>query len=130
MTETTLRGSCHCGRVQFSVRTALPLHVLDCNCSICRMGDFLHLIVPKSAFELREGESELSEYRFNTGIARHFFCKHCGIKPFYVPRSNPDGIDVNARCLTHVPLDELIIEPFDDNDRDAETARIAHLSRA
>lgn len=125
---TTLHGSCHCGRVRFSVRASLPLHVLDCNCSICRMTGFLHLIVPKGAFELLEGESELSEYRFNTGVAKHFFCRHCGIKPFYVPRSNPDGIDVNARCLLGVKLEDMQVESFDDNDRDAQTARIAHLS--
>lgn len=129
MTEQTLHGACHCRSVRFSVRAALPLHVLDCNCSICRMSGFLHLIVPKAAFAVTAGEGELSEYRFNTGVARHYFCKRCGIKPFYVPRSNPDGVDVNARCLQNVALDELVIETFDDNDRDTATARIAHLSQ-
>ncbi|GAB2495475.1 GFA family protein [Pseudoxanthomonas sangjuensis] len=132
MSEETvpLEGGCHCGRVRFAVRAAWPLRVLDCNCSICRMSGFLHLIVPASAFELLSGGESLAEYRFNTGVARHFFCRHCGIKPFYVPRSNPDGIDVNARCLDGVPMDELIVGKFDDNDRDAATAAVAHLSRA
>jgi hypothetical protein len=127
--KTLLQGGCHCARVRFSVQTSLPLHVLDCNCSICRMTGFLHLIVPKTAFTLLTGENELTEYRFNTGAARHFFCKHCGIKPFYVPRSHPDGIDVNARCLDGVSLDDLIVEHFDDNNREAATAAIAHLSQ-
>jgi hypothetical protein len=124
-----LEGGCHCARVRFTMQASLPLHVLDCNCSICRMTGFLHLIVPKTAFTLLTGENTLTEYRFNTGIARHFFCKHCGVKPFYVSRSNPDGIDVNARCLDGIPLDDLIVEHFDDNNREAATAAIAHLSQ-
>ncbi len=130
MTTETIEGGCHCGRVRFTVQATRPLRVLDCNCSICRMTGFLHLIVPKSAFAISAGESELTEYRFNTGVARHYFCRHCGVKPFYVPRSNPDGIDVNVRCLQGLASDELVVEQFDDNDRDAATAAIAHLSRA
>ena len=130
MTTETIEGGCHCGRVRFTVQATRPLRVLDCNCSICRMTGFLHLIVPKSAFVISAGESELTEYRFNTGVARHYFCRHCGVKPFYVPRSNPDGIDVNVRCLQGLASDELVVEQFDDNDRDAATAAIAHLSRA
>lgn len=125
-----LEGGCHCGRVRFVVHATRPLRVLDCNCSICRMSGFLHLIAPASAFELLSGKEDLTEYRFNTGVARHFFCRHCGIKPFYVPRSNPDGIDVNARCLDGMSMDDLIVEKFDDDDRDAATAAIAHLSQA
>jgi hypothetical protein len=127
--EIECTGGCHCGRVRFAVRTTPPIAVLDCNCSICRMSGFLHLIVPAQAFTLLSGEESLAEYRFNTGVARHRFCRHCGTKPFYVPRSNPDGIDVNARCLDDIRLDELVITPFDDNDRDASTAAIAQLSR-
>lgn len=128
METVSLEGGCHCGRVRFTVQATLPLHVLDCNCSICRKSGLLHLIVPKTAFTLLSGETDLIEYRFNTGVARHFFCGHCGIKPFYVPRSNPDGIDVNARCLDDVELGDMIVELFDDNDRDAATAAIAHFS--
>ncbi len=123
-----LHGGCHCRRVRFTVTAPTPLTVLDCNCSICRMSGFLHLIVPASAFELLCGDDALAEYRFNTGVARHLSCRHCGIKPFYVPRSNPDGMDVNARCLDGIALHELVQVPFDDNDRAAATAAIAHLS--
>lgn len=128
--RSRLEGGCHCGRVRFAVHAPLPLRVLDCNCSICRKSGLLHLIVPAADFELLAGRAELTEYRFNTDVAKHHFCRHCGIKPFYVPRSNPDGIDVNARCLDNVLVDGLIVEPFDDNDRDTATAAIAHLSRA
>ena len=125
----THRGGCHCRRVRFEVDAPAALEVLDCNCSLCRMTGFLHLIVPASRFRLIEGESELSEYRFNTGTARHMFCRHCGIKAFYVPRSHPDGWSVNARCLDPGTVVELRITPFDDNDREAATAAIAHLSK-
>ncbi len=123
------RGGCHCRRVRFEIDAPAVLDALDCNCSMCRMTGFLHLIVPASRFRLIEGEHELSEYRFNTGTARHVFCRHCGIKAFYVPRSHPDGWSVNARCLDPGTVAELRITPFDDNDREAATAAIAHLSK-
>ena len=92
------------------------------------MTGYLHLIVPAARFRLLSGSDELVEYTFNTGIAKHRFCRVCGIKSFYVPRSNPDGIDVNARCLDDFPLDSLAIVPFHDEDREASTASITHLS--
>ena len=126
--HVTHRGDCHCGRVRFEVQAPATLHVLECNCSICRMSGFLHLIVPADRFRLLSGGEVLVEYTFNTGAARHRFCRHCGIKSFYVPRSHPDGIDINVRCLEPATITELTVVPFDDNDRDAATAAIAHLS--
>ena len=123
------RGGCHCGRVRFELDAPARPDVLDCNCSICRMTGFLHLIVPASRFRLLSGADELVEYTFNTGAAKHRFCGHCGIKSFYVPRSNPDGFSINARCLDGVEPDALEIVPFDDNDRDVATSAIAHLSK-
>ena len=105
------------------------IDVLECNCSICTMSGYLHLIVPASRFRLLSGADDLVEYTFNTGAAKHLFCRHCGIKSFYVPRSNPDGISINARCLDGIEPDALEIVPFDDNDRDAATAAIEHLSK-
>ncbi len=105
-------GGCHCGRVRFRVRTE-RLEALDCNCSICTKKGFLHLIVGKDAFELLAGEGELATYTFNTGVAKHTFCRACGIHPFYVPRSHPDGIDVNVRCLDSGAMSRFVIEPFD-----------------
>jgi hypothetical protein len=123
------RGGCHCGRVRFEVDAPARLQVLDCNCSICRKTGFLHLIAPMRAFRLLSGEDALAEYRFGTGTARHRFCRHCGIKAFYVPRSHPDGIDVNVRCLDAGTVLALDVVPFDDGDREAATAALAHLSR-
>ena len=124
----THRGGCHCGRVRFEVEAPARIGALDCNCSICRMSGFVHLIVPASRFRLRRGAEFLNEYAFNTGIARHRFCRVCGIKSFYVPRSNPDGIDVNVRCLDAASIEDVAITSFDDADREAATAAIAYLS--
>lgn len=122
------RGGCHCGRVRFEVDAPSRIEVLDCNCSMCRMTGFLHLIVPATRFRLLQGADALTEYRFNTGTARHLFCRHCGIKAFYVPRSHPDGYSVNARCLDPGTVRDMAIVLFDDNDRDAATAAVAHLT--
>jgi GNAT superfamily N-acetyltransferase len=111
----TYGGSCHCGRVRFRVTAALA-PIVRCNCSICRKKGFLHLIVPPEQFELLAGAGDLTVYRFNTGTAKHQFCRHCGIHPFYVPRSDPDKIDVNVRCLEGVDLDALRVDPFDGDN--------------
>ena len=124
----TYRGGCHCGRVTFEVDAPPTIDALDCNCSICRMTGFLHLIVPATRFRLLSGADALADYMFNTGIARHRFCAVCGIKSFYVPRSNPDGIDVNVRCLDRTTIASVRISPFDDADRASSTAAIRHLS--
>jgi len=124
----THRGGCHCGRVRFEVDAPAVIEALDCNCSICRMTAFVHLIVPAARFRLVAGEDVLTDYTFNTGAAKHRFCRECGIKSFYVPRSNPDGIDVNVRCLDADTIERVNIAPFDDRDRNAQEAAIAHLS--
>jgi hypothetical protein len=126
----THRGGCHCGRVCFEVDAPARICALECNCSICRMTGFLHLIVPAARFRLLQGEEVLSQYTFNTGIARHRFCRICGVKAFYIPRSNPDGVDVNVRCLDAATIQNLQVDPFDDADREHGTAALAHLSRA
>ena len=108
----TYEGSCHCGRVRFRVTASLS-RITRCNCSMCTMKGFLHLIVPPEQFELLAGADDLTVYEFNTRTAKHKFCRHCGIHPFYVPRSDPDKIDVNVHCLEGVDPDALEIQPFD-----------------
>lgn len=122
------RGGCHCRRVAFEVEAPARILAQDCNCSICRMTGFLHLIVPKSRFRLVAGQDALTEYTFNTGIAKHFFCKVCGIKSFYVPRSNPDGIDVNVHCLDPGTIAGIEIEAFDGQNWESNAAALSHLS--
>jgi hypothetical protein len=109
------RGQCHCGEVAFEVEGELG-EVLDCNCSICRRKGYLHWVVTRDVFRLRTSMAALSTYTFNTGVARHYFCKRCGVAPFYVPRSHPDCIDVNVRCLDGSDLSRLTVIPFDGHN--------------
>ena len=118
MTQT-YEGGCHCGRVRFRVTADLD-RVTDCNCSICTKKGILHLIVAPEQFELLSGRDDLTTYQFNTGVAKHTFCKVCGIHPFYVPRSDPDKIDVNARCLDD--FDTLALTPKRFDGRNWEAA--------
>ncbi len=122
-------GRCHCGAVRFEVEAPAVIEALDCNCSICRMTGFLHLIVPAARFRLLQGADALTEYTFNTGTAKHRFCRHCGVKSFYVPRSHPDGYSVNVRCLEPGTVQRVDIRLFDDTRRDESTAAVAHLSQ-
>jgi len=120
----TYEGGCHCGRVRFRVTADLS-RVSDCNCSVCTKKGFLHLIVAPEQFELLSGEDALSTYQFNTGTAKHIFCRHCGIHSFYIPRSDPDKIDVNVRCLDDIDLTAITVLPFDGrNWEDAMDGRV------
>jgi len=122
------QGSCHCGAVQFEVEAPDAVEVEDCNCSICRMTGFLHLIVPQRNFRLLSGHEKLITYTFNTGVAEHKFCGICGIKSFYIPRSNPDGVDVNLRCLKTHPKEVKIVK-FDGENWEINAATLTHKSK-
>jgi len=122
-------GGCHCGAVRFEVDAPARIETLACNCTRCEMLGFRHLIVPKGRFRLLSGEDALVEYRFNTGVARHLFCATCGVQSYYVPRSNPDGISVNARCLDRATIDEERVEPFDGQNWEAHGGALSHLSK-
>jgi hypothetical protein len=118
-----IEGGCHCGGVRFAIAVDPPLELLDCNCSICSKTGFLHLIVPHERFELLTVRESLQSYRFGSGAAEHLFCKTCGIKSFYQPRSHPDGWSVNFRCLDPDHGLEPAIQSFDG--RNWEQARRA-----
>lgn len=109
----THHGGCHCGRVRFEVDAPAELQVDECNCSMCTRTAFLHLIVQADRFRITGGEDALALYTFNTGTAKHYFCSVCGIKPFYVPRSHPDGWSVNARCLDAGTVKSLRVRAID-----------------
>lgn len=129
MSLITHRGSCHCGAVRFEVDAPARIAAIDCNCSICAKTAFLHLIVPQTQFRLLAGADALAEYRFGTGVARHLFCRHCGVKCHYVPRSNPDGIDVNVRCLDAATIAAIDIESFDGRGAwDEQAGRLRDLA--
>mgnify|MGYP005990108697 CR=1 FL=1 len=121
-------GSCHCGSVQFEVEADNEVEVEDCNCSICTKAGYLHLIVPSKKFQLTKGKDELVLYTFNSGVAKHYFCKTCGVKPFYIPRSNPDGVDVNLRCLDEQP-EKVKIVAFDGKNWEQNAHKLSHKSK-
>lgn len=122
----TYEGGCHCGAVRFQV-TLEKQEAIDCNCSICNKKGFLHLIVPQENFTLLQGEDALTNYQFNTGTAKHLFCKHCGIHSFYRPRSHRNGFSVNLRCLDGFDGDLLAqfqIVPFDGQNWEENVKKI------
>ena len=117
------KGGCHCGAVRFVARLPEPpLAALECNCSICSMTGFIHIIVPHGDFTLERGDDALTSYRFGTGAAEHLFCSRCGVKSFYQPRSHPEAWSVNAYCLDQRP--ELEIEYFDGREWEGAKAAL------
>lgn len=130
MDQVIHAGGCHCGAVRFEVRAPRRLTVQRCNCSICAMTGYEHLIVPAADFRLLTDPDAIAAYTFNTGVARHLFCRRCGIKSYYVPRSNPDGFSVNLRCLDRAKVDAVRYEDFDGRHWEQAGAALAHLSRA
>ena len=119
------RGGCHCGSVRFEVTAPADLIVSECNCSICSKSGYLGLTVPARYFRLLEPRDDsgaltaLTTYRFNTGNAKHTFCPVCGIKSFYYPRSHPDGVNVNARCLDPGTVASFEVVPVDGRNWEA-----------
>src|SRR5215472_13957311 len=107
------KGACHCGSVTFEIFVPDEIELIECNCSICSKNGYLHLIVPKNGFRILTGKRKLSTYQFNTKTAKHLFCSVCGIKPFYVPRSHPDGYSVNFRCLDPYDFTVILTTEFD-----------------
>ncbi len=116
--EQIYRGGCHCGRVKFQVTGDLR-KASECNCSICVKKGYLHWVVARDAFRLLTPPDDLATYTFNTGVAKHHFCPTCGIASFYIPRSDPDKVDVNVRCLEGVDRKSLTIEFFDGQNWEA-----------
>jgi hypothetical protein len=115
--------------VSFEVELEDQITVQECNCSMCNMVGFQHIIVPATRFHLLSGAGDLTTYTFNTGVAKHTFCSHCGVKPFYTPRSNPDGYSVNLRCMKTLPP-SVEIEPFDGQNWEDNAAGLKHLSES
>ncbi|WP_371378734.1 GFA family protein [Thalassotalea aquiviva] len=122
-------GGCHCKKVRFEVEVELPVVLHQCNCSMCIKVGFLHLISPAHKFKLLTGLEHLQCYTFNTQMAKHYFCRHCGVKSFYIPRSNPDGYSVNARCLDSDDWEQWQTEHFDGQNWEKNAQSLAHLSK-
>jgi hypothetical protein len=118
-----IEGGCHCGLVRFEADVPeQTLEVQDCNCSICSMTAYLHLIVPEKDFRIVEGRRETTTYRFGSGTAQHIFCAQCGIKSFYKPRSHPNGISINLRCLDDPDMLDYRVVAFDGKNHPGAVA--------
>jgi hypothetical protein len=113
--------------VRFEVDAPAAIEVTECNCSMCAKTGYLHLIVPKSRFRLLRGGDALTTYTFNTGTAKHLFCKVCGIKSFYVPRSHPDGYSVNVRWLDPGSVAHMTVQQFDGANWEAHSGELKPL---
>ncbi|MGQ8367278.1 GFA family protein [Glaciecola sp. 1036] len=122
------QGSCHCESVKFEVELPDSVECERCNCSICKMFGLVQIIIPLRDFTLLSGDDSLSNYKFNTGVAQHTFCKHCGVKAFYTPRSNPDGISINVNALKRLPKYVSIVD-FDGQNWEQNAAKLAYKSR-
>ena len=121
-------GDCHWGRGKFEFECDIDVNILRCNCSICDRVGFLHLIIPQRLFKLLSPLEDLGLYTFNTGVAKHYFCKTCGVKPFYVPRSNPDCYSINFRNVDRSSFGEVNIEDFDGQNWEQNASSLQHLS--
>ena len=129
----TYSGSCHCGVVRFEADLDLSASTYRCNCSICRRNRYWAAIARPESFRLLAGEGELTEYRFNTRKNQHFFCRHCGVRPFGIGNDTPIGtvIGVNVGCLEGISEEALSKVPivFVDglHDRPDAPQFFAHL---
>ncbi|MBT3983522.1 MAG: GFA family protein [Bacteriovoracaceae bacterium] len=106
------KGSCHCQKIQFEVFDSFKKATI-CDCSICNMKGFIHLIVKKENFKLTTNTQELSNYQFGTKTAKHLFCPNCGISSYYAPRSHPDGYSVNLRCIEDIDISSVELINFE-----------------
>lgn len=113
---------CHCGALRLKVRLT-QRQLLACNCSICTQKGFLHLIVGRDDVRIESNATQV-EYRFGSKTARHFHCSTCGITPYYVPRSHPDGYSINARCLEGFDITAFEVTPFDGQNWEQNIASI------
>ncbi|CAM5562485.1 MULTISPECIES: GFA family protein [Sphingomonadales] len=91
-------GSCHCGGVRFTLDSD-PIELTTCDCSLCVKRNALMVKVPEVALHIEQGEQLLSLYVWNSGRAKHYFCRRCGIYVFHRKRAAPDHFGVNIFCL-------------------------------
>ena len=119
MASETISGGCHCKAVRYRAKIDVPAELLICNCSICSASGYEHLFVPEDDFELISGQDSLTSYRFGSGEAEHLFCKICGVKSYYYPRSHPGSVSVHVQCLDEPVQGPVTRTPFDGRNWDA-----------
>ncbi len=115
----TYRGQCHCGAVAFEADLDLQ-DATECNCSICTKKGAVHHRVDPAHFRLLSGKKSLILYQSGTKVAKHWFCRTCGMHPFGNPRAAPDKVIVNLRCLDDYweLIGQVKVRMFDGRDWD------------
>ncbi len=119
-----VEGGCHCKAVRFAAEISPDVEVIDCNCSICAMTGFRHMLVPHRDFHLTAGQQGLTSYRFGTCTAEHRFCAVCGVKSFYQPRSHPGHWSVNFNALDDASALRVTVVGFDGRNWEAARATL------
>lgn len=110
-----MKAQCHCGAVKFTVVLKDGFNTARrCNCSFCSMRGAIAVSASLSGVNILEGEEKLTQYRFNTHQAVHYFCSICGIYTFHQRRSNPEEYGINVACLEGVsPFDFAEVKVMD-----------------
>jgi hypothetical protein len=111
----SIRGSCHCGKIAYSLNADSPTEAIECNCSICRRKGHLLAFFTPDKFTLDTSRDDIAVYTFNKHVIRHQFCKVCGCAPFS-EGVGPDGqamVAINLRCVEGIDLSKIRITPFD-----------------
>ena len=97
------KGKCHCGAVTFEVDLEDGLgETKRCNCSLCSRKGAIMAFVSVDRLKVVEGADMLTLYQWNTKIAKHYFCKVCGIYTHHQRRMNPSQCGFNVACLEDV----------------------------
>ena len=105
---TLISANCHCGAVQFEIRSDLP-EFTTCDCSLCEIRNAVMVKVPESDLKIKSGKDNLTLYQWNMKIAKHYFCKICGTYVFHNKRAAPDHYGVNVKCFQDVDISEVYI---------------------
>jgi hypothetical protein len=109
-----LTGSCHCGKIAYTLDEEAPTKAISCNCSMCRRTGALHHFSTPDKFTLKGSRDDLETYQFNKHVITYNRCKICGASPF-AEGKRPDGkdmVEINLRCAD-IDLDTLEITEFD-----------------
>jgi len=108
-------GNCHCGAIRFKIQSSFE-ELTTCDCSLCEMRNAVMLKIAEADLQLIEGEKHLTEYQWNMQIAKHYFCKICGIYLFHNKRAAPDYLGINIHCLQDISISNIKIRQTDGKD--------------
>lgn len=109
------RGSCHCGAIEFSFDAEEISKGLRCTCSICSRKGAMMLAdaIPEGELKIKADPNDIGLYQFDNNIAKHYFCKNCGIYTHNETIRAPGNMRVNLGCIDDLDASELEIVVFD-----------------